>query len=66
MSTGQLSSGIVMATQNSSMPGFPSMPGQFIPMQGPSTSMQCQISAPVIFASYSPPPQPPSQMNSQM
>ena len=62
VSTYQLSTDLNMALQNQN--GMPSMLGQFMPKQGPSSSMQGQLPAPMMYSSYSPPPKPPSQMNS--
>ena len=41
------------------------MQGTFMPMQNNPSSMQGQMSAPMMF-SYSPPPQPNTNMGSQM
>ena len=58
VSTYQLSTDLNMASQSQN--GMPGMLGQFMPMQGPSSSMQGQLPAPMMYSSYSPPPQPPS------
>ena len=50
-----------MGTQNTNM-GMSGMLGQFMNIQAPTSSIQGQIPAPIMFSSYSPPPPTPPSL----
>ena len=62
MNTNMTSKNMNASNTTSNMQG---MQGTFMPMQKNPSSMQGQMSAPMMF-SYSPPPQPNTNMGSQM